>query len=430
MTTRRDVLRLLAAGATTGVARGFWPEGLRAQADPLVARMQADLVKHAGFGDKFSAGPGDLATADWIATRLRTSGYKVETPTFDAPFFIKRTTRLTLGATRVDVMPQAPVTVTGASGVTAPLALVEGTTIGDVRDRIAVIVFPNARHAALFAANGVGLTVTNVARVGAKAIVMVTTGPTGEAIALNCPEDGFVKVPAAVLAPKTAAPIVEAARRGDQATLVVDGEATHKPSPNVIGRITRGDRWIAISTPRSGWFGCVGERGTGTSLFLELTDWAARRFPDRSIFVMSTGGHEYFFAGSHRAVLLAPPAANTELWTHIGATVAVREAQERNGTLVMLDTADPQRSVMATDNVRAAVAEAFTGLSGLSNPAPVRAGAGELSAFTDRGYTKAFAVIATHRPFHTIQDTLECVDAKLIVPVLQAHQKTMEIVLK
>jgi hypothetical protein len=327
------------------------------------------------------------------------------------------------------VMPQAPFTVTGASGVTAPLALVAGPTIGDVRDRIAVIVFPTARHAALFAANGVGLTVTNAARAGAKAIVMVTTGPTGEAIALNCPEDGFVKVPAAVLAPKQAAPIVDAARRGVQATLVVDGDATHKPSPNVIGRITRGDRWIAISTPRSGWFGCVGERGTGTALFLELANWAARRFPDLSVFVMSTGGHEYFFAGSHRAVLFAPPAASTLLWTHIGATVAVREAQDRNGSLVMLDTADPQRSLMATDNIRAAAVQAFAGLSGLSNPTAVRAGAGELSAFTDRGYTKAFAVIATHRPFHTVQDTLECVDGRLIVPVLQAHQRMMELVI-
>jgi hypothetical protein len=85
---------------------------------------------------------------------------------------------------------------------------------------------------------------------------------------------------------------------------------------------------------------------------------------------------------------------------------------------------------MATDNIRAAAVEAFSGLSGLSNPTPVRAGAGELSAFTDRGYTKAFAVIGTHRPFHTVQDTLDCVDARLIVPVLQAHQRTMELVIR
>ena len=429
-TTRRDVLRLMAIGGAGGAVQALLPgyaSGQDASTEALVARMKADLAKHAGFGDKFSAGPGDLAAADWVAGRLRSSGYRVEAPPFDAPFFVKRAARLIAGTATVDVVPQAPVTPTGSRGVTAPLALVE-STVGDVRDRIAVIVFPNARHAALVAERGVGQTVTSAVRAGAKAIVMVTTGPTGEAIALNSPEGGFVQIPAAVLAPKLAAPIVDAARRGAEGTLVLDGDATHRPSPNVIGRITRGERWLAISTPRSGWFGCVGERGTGTALFLELADWAPRRSPDHSIFVMNTGGHEYFFAGSHRAVELAPPAAATALWTHVGATVAVRDAQERNGTLVMLDTADPQRSMMATDAVRAAAAEAFSGLSGLSTPTPVRAGAGELSAFTDRGYAKAFAVIGTHRPFHTVQDTLDCVDARLIVPVLQAHQRTMELV--
>jgi hypothetical protein len=429
-TTRRALLKLMAATGVAHTIHSSWSPSLHAQDadDALVSRMRADLTRHAAFGDKFSAGPGDLATADWIAARLRASGDAVDTPTFAAPYFVKRATRLAAGDVTVEVMAQAPVTVTGPAGITAPLGLVDGAAGGDVNGRIAVIVFPNARHAALFAERGVGQTVTAAARAGAKAIVMVTTGPTGEAIALNCPEDGLVHVPAVVLAPTQAAAIVEAARRGVEATLVVDGDATHKPSPNVIGRVTRGDRWIAISTPRSGWFGCVGERGTGTALFLELADWAPKRFPNHSVFVMNTGGHEYFFAGSHRAVMQAPPPPATAVWVHVGATVAVRDSQERNGVLTMLDTADPQRSLMVTETARAAATDAFRGLSGLATPTPIRAGAGELSAFTDRGYTTAFAVIGTHRQFHTVQDTLACVDARLIVPVLRAHQRTMEVV--
>jgi hypothetical protein len=326
----------------------------------------------------------------------------------------------------VDVMAQAPVVPAGATGVTAPLALVEGT-VGEVRDRLAVIVLPSARHAALFADRGIGQTVVSVAKAGAKAIVIVTTGPTGEAIALNSPEQPFVPVPAAVLAPKRAEPIVAAARQGSMATLVLDGDTTPRPSPNVIGTLRRGERWLAISTPRSGWFGCVGERGTGTAVFLELADWTVRRFPNHSIFVMNTGGHEYFFAGSHRALTQAPPPERTVLWTHVGATLAARDARDENGREVMLDTADPGRSLMATETARAAAAEAFRGLSGLATPTPVRAGAGELSTFTDKGYKTAFAVIGVHRWFHTPLDTLDKVDAKLVVPVLQAHQRTMEI---
>jgi hypothetical protein len=427
-TTRRALLQRFAFGAAAGAAHAGLSRIAIAQSGDgaLLERVRGDLSRHASFGDKFSGSPGDLATAAWIADRLRTSGYQVQSSTFDAPFFVKRTTRLATGATTVDVMAQAPVVPTNPAGITAPLALVDGA-VGDVRDRIAVIVLPSGRHAALFADRGIGQTVVSVAKAGARAIVIVTTGPTGEAIALNSPEQPFVPVPAAVLAPRRAEPIVAAARSGATATLVLDGDATHRPSPNVVGTLRRGEHWIAMSTPRSGWFACVGERGTGTAVFLELADWAVRRFPDHSIFLMNTGGHEYFFAGSHRAVTQAPPPDRTVLWTHVGATVAVRDARDENGREVMLDTADPGRSLMATDTARAAAAEAFRGLSGLANPTPVRAGAGELSAFTDKGYTTAFAVIGVHRWFHTPLDTLERVDAKLVVPVLQAHQRAMEI---
>ena len=423
--TRRTALHTLAAGAGVSALSGL-VRAAQDTPDALVARMRADLERHAGFGSKFSAGPGDLATADWIADRLRRAGYTVARSTFEAPFFVKRTTRVTIGGTSVEVMPQAPVATTGRDGVTGRLALVEGEG-GDLRGRLAVIVLASGRHAALFPERGIGRTVTAAANAGAQAIIIVTTGPTGEAIALNAPEhQPFVKVPVAILAPRLAAPVVDAARTGATATLTVDGEATHRPSPNLVARVVRGDRWIVISTPRSGWFDCVGERGTGTTVFLELADWAVRRFPNHSLFLMNTGGHEYFFAGSHKVLHEAPPPDRTAVWAHVGATLAARDAEERDGTLRMLDTADPQRSLMTSDAARAAAARAFAGLSGLTEPVPVRPSAGELSTFTDRGYSAAFAVLGLHRWLHTVQDTIERVDARLLVPVLRAHQGTIE----
>lgn len=424
-TTRREWLQGMAGAALAGTALA---DRLHAQSegDRLIRQFRSDLEQHAAFGDKFSGGPGDTATADWIAGRLRKSGYRVDESTFDAPYFIKRMARLAMGTTTVEVVPQAPVATTGPAGITAPLALVDGAVV-DVRGRIAVFVTPPGRHAALSPAQGIGQTVRQTADAGARAIVIVTMGPSGEAIALNAPEDRpFVSVPTAVLAPQRAQAWVAAARAGATATLVLDGDATHRPSKNLVARVTRGERWLAISTPRSGWFGCVGERGTGTAIFLELADWAARRFPAHSIFVMNTGGHEYFFAGSHRVLNQAPPPAATMAWAHIGATLGVRDAVERDGRLVMLDTADPQRSLMVTEGARAAAAEGFKGLSGFETPTPVRPQAGELSTFTDLGYTKAFAGIGVHRWFHTVEDTLERVDARLVVPVLTAHQRTIE----
>jgi hypothetical protein len=432
--TRRALLGRLALGAGAGALAPLLPRRARAQneaAAALTERLHADLARHAGFGDKFSGGPGDTATAEWIAARLRASGYSVAESEFDAPFFVKRAARLTAGAVMTDVVAQAPVVTTGSAGVTAPLAQVnaagDASAIGDVRGRIALIVAPFGRHAALFPDRGIGQSVRAAAHQGAAAVVIVTTGPSGEAIALNAPEEPFVPIPTAVLAPKHAEPFVSAARSGAEATLIIDGDATHRPCKNLVGRIERGDRWIAMSTPRTGWYGCVAERGTGTAVFLELADWVVRRFPDHSIFVMNTGGHEYFFAGSHRVLDQAPPPADTAVWAHIGATLAARAAEDRGTEVVMLDTADPDRTLMATDAAREAATAGFAGIDGITGPVAVRPGAGELSTFTDLGYSHAFAVLGLHRWFHTVEDTLERVDAELVVPVLSAHQRTIEL---
>jgi hypothetical protein len=415
--------------AGAGALHALAPRAALSQDDTsaATARLDTDLKRHASFGEKFSAGPGDVATAGWIAGRLRSAGYSVVESTFEAPFFVPRSTELRSGDATAPVIPQAPVAPTGAAGVSAPLKLIDAE-VGDVRGRIALIVAPFARHAALFPDRGLGQTVRAAAEAGAAAVVIVTTGPSGEAVALNAPEDRpFVAVPAAVLAPKHSAPFVAAARAGAEATLVLDGDATHRPSPNVVARLERGERWLVISTPRSGWFASVGERGTGTAVFLELADWAARRFPEMSVFAMNTGGHEYFFAGSHRVLHEAPPPEKTSVWAHIGATLAGRNSVQRDGRLAMLDTADPSRSLMATDSARAAATEAFRGLAGLEQAVAVRPQAGELSTFTDRGYSRAFAVIGQHAWFHTVEDTIERVDAPLLTPVLRAHQRAIEL---
>jgi hypothetical protein len=427
--SRREVVQ----GIVLGAAPLFCPVGARAQrrGGDALAQLHADLVRHAELGPKFSGGAGDNATAQWVADELRATGYEVVESTFDAPFFVKRAARLVCGNEAVDVTPQAPVVPTSTRGVTAPLALIEGEAVGaDLTGRIALLVAPFARHAALFADRGLGRTVSEAARRGAAAIVIVTTGPSREAVALNAPEQQpFVPVPTAVLAPKHADAFIAAARAAAQATLMLDGDATHRPCKNIVARLERGARWIGISTPRSGWYDCVAERGTGTAVFLDLAAWVASRFAEHSVFVMNTGGHEYFFAGSHRVIGEGPPPHARAVWAHIGAPLAARDAEERDGQWAMLDTADPQRSLMTTDNVRDLAVNAFQGLSGLAEPTPIRAQAGELSAFTDRGYARAFAAIGQHRWFHTQQDTLDCVDARLLLPVLAAHRKMLELVI-
>ena len=426
--SRRSILQAMAAGVGAVAIQPLLHGQTPKPADAITARIQSDLERHASFGIKRSGTPGDLQTAKWIAERLRLVGYKMESHDFPAPFIAERSVQLSTSGMTLKLYPQTPAATTGPKGVTGRLVMIRTQAdAASTKGKIALLVLNSARHAALGRNNaGIGGTIRAAATAGALGVVIVTTGPSGEAVLLNAPEDQVMPVPVAIMAPKDSRPFQEAAAGGAEATFTLDGTTTPMNSTNVIGRLERGNRWIVISTPRSGWFGCVGERGTGTSVFLELAAWAVEKFPRHSIHLVNAGEHEYYFAGSHKVMNLAPPPASTDLWTHIGATVAARDADESGGSLRMLDTADPQRSLMATANLNAAVAEGFRGIPELERAQPVRADAGELSVFADRGYSRCFAVLGLHRWLHTIEDSLERVDARLVAPILEAHKRTME----
>ena len=288
--------------------------------EALVARLAEDLRHHAGFGEKYSGGPGDQATADWIAERMQAAGLRVDRHQIDTPYFTPRVCTLRCAGDSLDVLPQAPVMTTGSAGITAPLAIIHSThDAARAANAIAIVVAPFRRHAAIWLPP-IGPLVSAAVEAGAKAIVIVTTGPSGEAVALNAPLDApFTPVPSAVLAPRALEPLLAAAARGEVATLILDGGAERRQTANLMATLDRGPRWLAFSTPRTGWFDCVGERGTGTAAFLALLDWAVQRFPDHSLFALNSGGHEYRFGGTHPALDLAPPPQATTLWTHIGA---------------------------------------------------------------------------------------------------------------
>src|SRR5690606_33171814 len=109
---------------------------------------------------------------------------------------------------------------------------------------------------------------------GAAAVVVVTTGPSGRALALNAPGGRpLFDRPVAVLAPREAAPFVAAARSGAAARLHIEGRASRRPAFNLIADLKRGaGRTLVMSTPRSGWFTCAGERAPGVAVWLALCE--------------------------------------------------------------------------------------------------------------------------------------------------------------
>jgi len=395
--------------------------------DSLTLALHADLAQHAGFGAKVSGGPGDAATAHWIESRLRALGYRVQRQGIDVPFFEPVQCRLVAGDTACDVYWQSPVVPTGPRGITAPLAVARAPfEAADAAGCIALLVLPHARHAAVDSPL-VAPLIEAAAAAGARALVIVPTGPSGDVVALNCAADAPLSpLPTAVLAPAQAEPFLRAARDGTPATLVLHGHASRCTTFNLHGELRRGPRWLVLSTPRTGWFTCASERGTGTAAWLAMAAWAVERFADLSICVLNTGAHEYRFAGAHRALALAPSPADTVVWAHIGAALAARDRLEMRGRSTALPSADANRTTMATDALRDAAAVAFRGLSGLEQVVPPMAGVSELGAIVAHGHERAFAVLGLPKMFHTPQDDLQAVDARLLAPVVRAHMALVE----
>jgi len=379
------------------------------------------LERYAGFGDKAAGGPGDIACGEWIEGQLKAFGYACERQPFDVPAYDGPAPTLSIEGAKATLVPQAIVAPT--PGITGRLFIL-GRGSGD----IAVLVLPYARWST--AKGEVEKRVRAAAAAGAKAAVIVTTGPTGEALALNTPVDKpLFDIPAAVLAPREADPFVEAAFKGATATFAQPGRSFRRPAFNVTAKLDRGAaKTLVISTPRSGWFGCVGERGSGLAAWLQLVTWAAKAKLPVNLALVATSGHEYEYAGGEQFIEhLAPKPADTALWVHLGANVASRDWHERGPLLAPLPSADPQRFLLASPHLVEPCKAAFAGQPGLEQTYPVdpKQTAGELASIVRSGYDPVMGIFGVHRYHHARGDDLRCVSPALIPPVADAFAKVI-----
>ncbi len=416
---RRQLLGLAAAGSAAASGAGLQA------GDP--AALQAVLERYVAFGDKASGGPGDIASGAWLEAELTRAGYACRRQAFEAPYFEVRQASLACGGAKSPVIPQAIVAPTGPEGLTAPLRLASAP--GDLTGAIALVVLPFKRWTGL-ADPQVSRPLAEALERGAAGVVLIATGPTGEAIALNVSTHRPpVERPVAILAPKDAAPFVAAAAGGKTATLILDGQggrAARRPAFNLIAHLDRqADKTLVISTPRSGWFGCAAERGSGLAIWLWLAQGLARTNHRVNIELLATSGHEYeYLGGEHFLAEAAPPPAATKLWVHIGASAAARDWHELGPRLLPLPSADAQRVLTATPDVLERTRTAFHGVTGLeaTYQADRAMAGGELVNVLDAGYRTAIGLYGGHRYFHTRGDDLRCVSGDLVQPVAAAFR--------
>lgn len=393
---------------------------------------QSVLESYFAFGDKASGGPGDNALGEWLRAWLAGAGYACDRQVFDAPCFDVSEATLSIEGQSVPVIPQAVVVPTAPQGLSAPLKLAFGA--GPLDGAIALIILPPRRWSSsadpLIAAG-----LANVWARGAAAALLVTTGPTGDALALNAGDEPRAPArPIAVLAPRDAPAFLDAAADGRPGRLVLAGRAGRRPAFNLIARLSRGaGRVLVLSTPRSGWFGCAGERGPGVAAWLAAALWLARRRDLVDVELVATSGHEYENLGGSRYLeALAPAPARTQLWVHLGANLAARDWQEIGPRILPLAGPDSQRFLLASADIVGPFRRAFAGQPGLeaAYPASVGSSAGELTNILRAGYARAAGLFGAHRFHHSQKDDMRCVSGDLVRPVSEALRRALAEILE
>lgn len=413
--TRRQVL------ATGGLAAGLAPvsDSLAGITPDSVHR---DLQRYVGFGIKASGGPGDNACGEWLESELKAQGFRVARETVSVPFFNPHRAELTMRSHVALVIPQAIVVPTGETGVTGRFVRVDPYIPPEqsLSGAIALIDLPSWRHSSALE-KPVREAVHAAIAKGARAAVLITNGPTGEAIALNT--DGnkpMFGVPTAVLAPKHAIPFRAAAMRGDSGTLVMTGKGGRRDAFNLVGRLDRGKSdWIVISTPRSGWFVCAGERGPGVAAWLALARWSPKALDAYNLCFIANSAHEYEYLGADRSIrAVAPPPEQTAMWLALGAAVAARDWHELIPPMLPLPDADPQRYLVVSPNMLDVAKRAFAGQVGIDAPySTSRFTAGELTPVHEAGYKTVAGFFGCHRFHHTQSDDMRCI---VVEPTRQA----------
>lgn len=402
---RRAVLAGLGAWAGTAVSA-------RAAADPLAgASLDADVRTYAGLGEHRTGTPGDRATTAWLLRALRAAGYAAEAQGFDYPVFELGRAELKLAGRTLQSFPYWTPATTPPGGVTAPLSAAGGA------GRIALVTLAAGAGGGLNAAPPPEI-VTAVAS-GALAVVVVTENPLGELAALNrTPKAGAWRVPVLLAAARDGAALRAAAAAGAPLTARLEGRTVLRRAHNVIGHRVRPGRHLVLSTPKSGWFRCAGERGSGIAIWLGLARWLATT--ERHVVLLAATGHEFDgYGGRQFTETLAPKPADTALWLHIGANVAAYDFALADGKIVRRPGPQSARVLACSNGLIPAAAEAFAGQPGYAQPFDIdrTKPPGEVAHFQELGYAPLIGLVAGHPLHHTRRDLADVTGPQVLEPV-------------
>jgi len=397
---RRSLEWLLAAAASSASP----PAAAEGKSDPFGGTGLYKLVQdYDALGEHRAASPGDAATTLWLSKQLATAGLKVTRQSFPVSLYRPTTCRVELGDGAVEAFPAWPPVATSAMGLRGSLATLGA---GSLEGKVALVRL--AFHpGGSWATPGYGDAVRAALDRGAPAVVAVTDGPTGEIIALNAATDRFAwTAPVVIVGGRDGDRLAAAAASGATVTLISYGKfdsAVH--AENVVGRREGRGPTVVVTTPKSGWFHCAGERGSGIALFIAAAQWLVRETSCDLLFGASSA-HELDFLGSDYFLKAsAPPPDQVRLWLHLGANAAVQAVSIDADGVRPLGKPAPGR-LTASEALLPAARKAFAGQPGYESPVAFTAqsAVGELVVFQKGGYRTFVGLLGGSPLFHTRLD--------------------------
>ncbi len=282
----------------------------------LEARIARVLDEYDAQGWHRTGTGVDATSARWFEGIVREAGATPVIEEFALQRLQPHVACIEAGHRRIDGLPlfDAPAPAAGSiTGTIGPLG--SGSAIGLVITRSPA---PDAAYDALRRDSG------------HQALVGVTVGPSPGLQARNA--GGFKQpfgVPVLQVGSENLAALETAAEAGSSATLTISSEYIATTSSNVAALVPGAERGLApvvVSTPRTGWWNCSGERGGGIACWLELLDWAVRTPHRRDVLFAAFAGHELNHLGLD-AFLEQRPTLPTRAhaWVHFGANIGARQ---------------------------------------------------------------------------------------------------------
>jgi hypothetical protein len=381
--------------------------------------LYADVARYASFGSHRFGSPGDRATTDWIAGELQAAGFTVELQpvVLGRQYFVDRATAEVEGTT-VEATPfWWPPDDKSSFRLTASV-----TREGDAADKILMLDLPYDRGAYLGPVHRAAIA--QAAARGPAAILLTIGNPGDDRFAYNVTQDDRPwPVPVIIVAGTARDTFEHAIASGAPVTLDVAGHYEQNVAGrNVVARIGAGKGpSIVVSTPMTGWYSCVCERGPGIANFLALARTiATEKWPGDFVFV-ATAGHEIGHGGME--VFLkrgAPSPQDTLAWVHFGASNACFAwTKGPDGFATERQVDDALRYLVLSPSAVPLVGETFATIKATHLVAEKQA-VGELRDVQAAGYRNFFGMAGLHRFFHTPADDLRTTGPEILEPVARA----------